>query len=213
MPLTLIASLPTGKDPVGGIRASIAKGESVKILAISGSARQLSTNTALLRAMQVIAPTGIIVDVFDGIWDLPVFSPDLEGSEEPDNVRLFKQAISESDGIVVASPEYVRSIPGGLKNAIDWLVSGDQLIGKSIAIVHASHRGDDMLKILRTVLSTVSSNFNESLFVRLPVMKETPELILEILKAPSNRKMAERFLVDFASFCQNRIVDGPAYQR
>lgn len=98
----MIASLPTHKDPVGGIRASIAKGEPVKILAISGSARQLSTNTALLRAMQVIAPTGIIVEVFDGTGDLPVFSPDLEGSEEPDNVRLFKQAISESDGIAIA---------------------------------------------------------------------------------------------------------------
>ncbi|MES5045989.1 NADPH-dependent FMN reductase [Rhizobium nepotum] len=183
----------------------------MKILAISGSARRLSTNTALLRAMQVIAPATIAIDVFDGIGDLPVFSPDLEGSDEPDNVRLFKQAISESDGIVISSPEYVRSIPGGLKNAIDWLVSGDQLIGKSIALVHASHRGDDMLKILRTVLSTVSSNFNESLFFRLPVMKDAPELILEILKTPSNREMAERFLVDFASFCQNRGVDSPDY--
>lgn len=183
----------------------------MKILAISGSARRLSTNTALLRAMQVIAPATIAIDVFDGIGDLPVFSPDLEGSDEPDNVRLFKQAISESDGIVISSPEYVRSIPGGLKNAIDWLVSGDQLIGKSIALVHASHRGDDMLKILRTVLSTVSSNFNESLFFRLPVMKDTPELILEIIKTPSNREMVERFLVDFASFCQNRGVDSPNY--
>lgn len=193
-------------------RLCIAIGESMKILAISGSARRLSTNTALLKAMQVIAPTGIVIDVFDGIGDLPVFSPDLEGSDEPDNVRLFKQVISESDGLVISSPEYVRSIPGGLKNAIDWLVSGDQVIGKSIALVHASHRGDDMLNILRTVLSTVSSNFNESLFFRLPVMRDTPEQILEILEAPSNREMAERFLVDFASFCQNRGVDRPNFQ-
>ncbi len=192
-------------------RLCIAIGESMKILAISGSARRLSTNTALLKAMQVIAPTGIVIDVFDGIGDLPVFSPDLEGSDEPDIVRIFKQAISESDGLVISSPEYVRSIPGGLKNAIDWLVSGDQVIGKPIALVHASHRGDDMLNILRTVLSTVSSNFNESLFFRLPVMKETPELILETLKTPSNREMAERFLVDFASICQNRSVDGPLH--
>lgn len=186
-------------------------GESMKILAISGSARRLSSNTALLKAMQVIAPTGIVIEVFDGIGDLPVFSPDLEGSNEPHNVRLLKQAISECDGIVISSPEYVRSIPGGLKNAIDWLVSGDQLIGKSIALVHASHRGDDMLNILRTVLSTVSSKFNESLFFRLPVTKAAPDMILETLKAPSNREMAERFLWDFASFCQNQGVDNPSF--
>lgn len=101
--------------------------------------------------MQVIAPTGIVIDVFDGIGNLPVFSPDLEGSDEPLVVRIFKQAISESDGLVISSPEYVRSIPGGLKNAIDWLVSGNELIGKAIALVHASHRGDEMLNMLRTV--------------------------------------------------------------
>lgn len=183
----------------------------MKILAISGSARRLSSNTALLKAMQQIAPAGIVIEVFDGMGDLPVFSPDLEGADEPHGVGLLKRAISECDGIVISSPEYVRSIPGGLKNAIDWLVSGDQLIGKSIALVHASHRGDDMLKTLRMVLSTVSSNFNEGLFFRLPLMKASPEMILETLTVPSNREIAERFLRDFASFCQNRRDDNPSF--
>ncbi|MCG5479306.1 NADPH-dependent FMN reductase [Sinorhizobium alkalisoli] len=181
----------------------------MKILAVSGSARRLSTNTALLRAMQAIAPGDIAITVFDDIADLPVFSPDLEGPNLPDSVRLFMQKISDSDGLVISSPEYVRNIPGGLKNAIDWLVSGDQIIGKPIALVHASHRGDDMLTVLRTVLSTLSSNFNEDLFLRLPVMKETPESILEILKIPANRHMAESFLRDFASFCRNQGSQKP----
>lgn len=180
----------------------------MKILAVSGSARQASTNTALLRALRAIAPDHIAIDVFDGIGDLPIFSPDRKGPHLPDSVGTFMRLVSQSDGLLVASPEYVRSIPGGLKNAIDWLVSGDQIVGKPIALVHASHRGDDMLAALRTVLSTISSNFNRDLFFRLPIMKETPESIAEILKAPANRPLAEQFLRDFAFFCRNHRDSG-----
>lgn len=134
----------------------------------------------------------VFIDVFDGIGNLPVFRP----TSKVLTSRLsygFKQAISESDGLVNSNPEYVRSIPGGLKNAVDWLVSGDQVIGKAIALVHRSHRGDDMLNMLRTVLSTVSSNVNESLFFRLPVMKDTPGKILEILEALPTEKWSKDF--------------------
>ena len=181
----------------------------MKILAVSGSARLLSTNTALLRALQAVAPADMTVDVYDRIGDLPVFSPDLEGPGLPDSVRQFMQAISESDGLVISSPEYVRSIPGGLKNAIDWLVSGDQVVGKPIALAHASHRGDDMLAVLRTVLSTISSNFTETIFLRVPVTKETPEAILLLLGTGENRVAAEGFLRDFALFCQQGGNDSP----
>ncbi len=173
----------------------------MNILAVSGSARRLSTNTALLRALQAVAPDGIMVQVYEGIGDLPVFSPDREGADLPEGVRHFQQAIADCDGLILSSPEYVRGIPGGLKNAIDWLVSGDQVIGKPIALVHASHRGDDMLAALRTVLSTISSNFTESLFFRLPVMKETPEAILQRLVGDPDA--AQRFLRDFARFCRD----------
>lgn len=175
----------------------------MKILAVSGSARRLSTNTALLRALQAIAPADTTVDVYDGIGNLPVFSPDLEDPGPPESVRQFQQAISECDGLILSSPEYVRSIPGGLKNAIDWLVSGEQVIGKPIALAHASHRGDDMLLVLRTVLSTITSNFTESIFFRLPVMKATPEEILQRLASGEERAVAEKFLRDFAGFCRH----------
>ncbi|WDZ81299.1 NAD(P)H-dependent oxidoreductase (plasmid) [Ensifer adhaerens] len=176
----------------------------MKVLAISGSTRQLSTNTALLRAFQALAPADIELDVFDRIGEFPVFSPDLEGLHTPDSVIRFIEKISVSDGLIISSPEYVRSIPGGLKNAIDWLVSGEAVIGKPIALVHASHRGEDMLAALRTVLSTVSSNFSESIFFRLPVMKQTPDSIRESLMTSANRPAAEKFLKDFAAFCRSQ---------
>lgn len=130
----------------------------MKILAISGSAREASTNTALLRAMKDIAPSSIKFSVFDQINTLPIFSPDDEG-ETPAVVEEFIKSVSASDGIIISSPEYIRCIPGGLKNAIDWMVSRTEIIDKPIVLVHASSRGDDMLVSLRRVLSTVSSNF------------------------------------------------------
>lgn len=181
----------------------------MRILAISGSTRQQSTNTALLMAIKAASPNDIAITVFDGIGSLPVFSPDLEGPNLPESVQDFMRLIAQNDGLLISSPEYIRGIPGGLKNAIDWLVSGDQIIGKPIALVHASHRGDDMLVALRKVLSTISSNFNEELFFRLPVMKETPEAIQEILKVAENRQRVEAFLRDFMSFWQNQLGSQP----
>lgn len=174
----------------------------MNLLAISGSARRLSTNTALLRALAAVAPDGIAVTVFDRIGDLPVFSPDLEGERAPPSVQAFTKMIAASDGLVVSSPEYVRSLPGGLKNAIDWLVSGDAIVGKPIALAHASHRGDDMLAALRTVLSTVSGNFNAELFLRFPLMKASPEAIAAFVAEPPNRRIAETYLRDVAAFCR-----------
>ncbi|KAG1262149.1 hypothetical protein G6F65_014734 [Rhizopus arrhizus] len=173
----------------------------MNILAISGSVRLLSTNTALLRALEAIAPPGIALSIYSALGGLPIFSPDPEGLAMPDSVAHFKRRIEDSDGILISSPEYVRDIPGGLKNAIDWLVSGDLGVEKPIALVHASHRGDDMLTSLRLVLSTISSRFNEELFLRFPFMKEEPEAIASAVRQPVNRGQAEAFLREFSRYC------------
>jgi chromate reductase, NAD(P)H dehydrogenase (quinone) len=148
----------------------------MRFLAISGSTRATSTNTALLNALKLAAAPEHEIAVHDGLQSLPIFSPDLE-TDPPDEVLRFARAVADADGLIIASPEYVRSIPGGLKNAIDWLVSREELIGKPIALAHASHRGDDMLGELRRVLSTVSDRFCEEVFLRVHLMKMTPEEI------------------------------------
>lgn len=173
----------------------------MKLLAISGSARVASTNTALLTALQHIAPPDLEIEVFHQIAEFPVFSPDLEGDLTPESVRAFVQKVQAAEGLLISSPEYVRSIPGGLKNAIDWLISGEQIVQKPIALVHASHRGDDMLEDMRRVLATVSSNFNSGLFLRLPLMKETTESIREIVNGPDVHPEATKFLLEFREFC------------
>lgn len=178
----------------------------MKVLAISGSARASSTNTAMLRAAGSVAPSDIEVVVFDGVERLPVFSPDLEGDRLPDEVRRFIGLIAESDGIIISSPEYVRSLPGGLKNAIDWLVSGEEIVGKPVALMHASHRGDDMLKSLRTVLGTVTGRFAEDIFLRFPLMNMTPEEISRRFDAPEIQAEVRAFLRSFQKFCERETT-------
>lgn len=171
----------------------------MKILAISGSAREASTNTALLRAMKNLAPAGVELSIFHRLNEMPVFSPDSEGESTPKEVLKFMEAVAASDGIIISSPEYVRSIPGGLKNAIDWMVSRFEIIGKPIALVHASHRGDDMLAALRLVLYTVSDNFMEHIFMRIPLLGKCPEEIEKLLRMPENESKISSFLIDFVA--------------
>lgn len=172
----------------------------MKLLALSGSARAASTNTAMLRAMQGLTPTGIHIHVFAEIANLPVFSPDLEGPYLPPKVQAFIKAIAQADGLIIASPEYVHSLPGGLKNAIDWLVSGDEIIHKPITLAHASHRGDDMLATLRIVLETISSRFNPDLFLRFPLLKMPPEDIQSYLSSAVNAAKITAYLTQVRAF-------------
>lgn len=173
----------------------------MKILAISGSGRGASTNTALLNAVSEIARPQHEVTVFSGVANLPVFSPDAESRPLPQSVQDFTGMIRECDGLIISSPEYVRAIPGGLKNAIDWLVSREEIIAKPIALMHASHRGDDMLAQLRLVLSTVSGRFTREPFLRIGLMKLSPEETSRIMLQPSNRTEVTNFLRHFSDYC------------
>lgn len=182
----------------------------MKLLAISGSGRQASTNTAMLRALSSIAQPDHEVTVFDRIGDLPIFSPDLEANTLPRTVQNFADLVGRSDGLIIASPEYVRAIPGGLKNAIDWLVSREEIIHKPIALMHASHRGDDMLAQLRIVLSTLSSRFDEAQFLRCGLMKMSPEEIAAHFETSQPRAEVVEFIRRFAAHCDQRKPEADA---
>jgi chromate reductase len=90
----------------------------IKILAISGALRAASSNTALVRAAQELAPEGVVVERYD-ISNLPFFNEDLEAAP-PAEVVAFREAVASADGVFLATPEYNYSTSGVLKNAIDW---------------------------------------------------------------------------------------------
>jgi len=111
----------------------------VNILAISGSLRQHSINSGLLRSAESILPEGATLS-FASLQAIPLFDADLETQGIPDGVALFKQQITEADGVLIATPEYNFSYPGVLKNAIDWASRGPvrPFTDKPVAIIGAS---------------------------------------------------------------------------
>ncbi len=169
----------------------------MKLLAISGSARVASTNTALLQMLSEVSPADVEIGIIHELHSLPVFSPDLEGAQTPPEVRDFIAAIDQADGVIISSPEYVRAIPGGLKNAIDWLVSGEVIIDKPVALIHASHRGDDMLASLRLVLGTVTSAFQEQVFQRFPLISRSPQEVRTFLQSEENQDRLRAYITEF----------------
>jgi chromate reductase len=114
----------------------------VKILAISGSLRAQSYNSALARAACELAPEGVEVDVYEGLGTLPHYSQDLDiEGVEPEAVRDLRARIESADALLVVTPEYNGSVPGVLKNALDWLSArhrGSALAGKTVAIAGAT---------------------------------------------------------------------------
>jgi chromate reductase len=108
------------------------------ILAMSGSLRASSNNTRLLRATGALAPEGMVFTIFDGLADLPHFSPDLDGADPPLSVHNLRKLLQAVDGVLICTPEYAFGVPGALKNALDWTVSSGEFYGKPVAIISAS---------------------------------------------------------------------------
>ena len=143
---------------------------SVRLLAISGSLRAVSTNTALLKAAALLAPVNIAVELYDGLGTLPHFNPDLDVDPLPPTVAELRTKIGQADGVLISSPEYARGIPGSLKNALDWLVSSSEFPDKPVALFHASARGVASQAALRLVLDTMSARVIDAACITVPLL-------------------------------------------
>jgi chromate reductase, NAD(P)H dehydrogenase (quinone) len=160
----------------------------MRILAISGSLQAKSKNLALLTAAARLAPPGVELVLFDGLRDLPHFNPDTEADGVPESVRRWRQALADSDAVLIASPEYGFSLPGVLKNAIDWVIGSGQLEGKVVAITAAvpgPDRGRRGLQALRDTLSAVRAEIvgGEPIPTGLAFDRQVAELLRSLVEA------------------------------
>jgi NAD(P)H-dependent FMN reductase len=163
----------------------------MKALALSGSLRAASINSAFCRAAALLAPPSLQVTVFSGLGSLPLFNPDLEPLP-PHAVESFRSAVALSDALIIASPEYAHGISAVMKNALDWLVSFEGTVHKPIALINASPRAHHAYASVREVLQTMSTTIVADASVTLPLlgscttteaMLSTPEVSLAIRAA------------------------------
>ena len=134
-----------------------------RILALSGSLRALSSNTSILRLAALVAPPGMSVRLHPGLDALPFFSPDLDRELDdpalPVAVRSLRSQLGAADALLISSPEYAHGISGMMKNALDWLVGGTEMVGKPVGVIntspHATHARSAMLETLRTMSANI----------------------------------------------------------
>ncbi|HEX4495872.1 MAG TPA: NADPH-dependent FMN reductase [Thermoanaerobaculia bacterium] len=141
----------------------------VRILAISGSLRAASSNTALLHAAAALAPAGVEIEVYGGLGRLPHFNPDLE-ADEPAAVSDLRARVRWADGLLISSPEYAHGVPGAMKNALDWLVGGDEFIYKPVALLNASPRATHAQASLAETITTMSGRLIAEASIAVPLL-------------------------------------------
>ncbi|MCG6859586.1 MAG: NAD(P)H-dependent oxidoreductase [Salaquimonas sp.] len=172
----------------------------MRFLAISGSLRLNSTNTALLDAFIRHADEGIAIELCGNVGLLPLFNPDLE-ADTPQAVVDFATKVDQCDGLLIASPEYAHGIPGALKNALDWLVSRFEIPDKPVMLVHASARGSFVREQLCEVLKTMSCRICLDSF-ECHLISKSPAEIGEILDQPPERDAIRNAVAAFAHFVE-----------
>ncbi|KAA9340181.1 NADPH-dependent FMN reductase [Adhaeribacter soli] len=129
----------------------------MKILAISGSLREASTNTAILKSLQKLAPGTTDFTIYCPDPAIPHFSPDLDKPDAFTSVETLRNLVKNANGVIICTPEYAYGVPGTLKNALDWLVSSGELNEKPVAALSASPMYTGGEKALTSLLHTLTA--------------------------------------------------------
>jgi NAD(P)H-dependent FMN reductase len=155
----------------------------MKVLALSGSLRTGSTNTALLAAAAELAPDSMEIRLFEGLALLPHFNPDLEHEINP-AVEVWRSALRNCSGLIISTPEYAHGIPGALKNALDWVVGSGETVDLPIALFNASIRSRYAIESLKEILRTMAGRIVPEACIALPLLGKNPS-VNEIVTDPS----------------------------
>ena len=181
----------------------------MRILAVSGSLRASSSNTALLQAAVLLAPGGIDLSFYARLGDLPHFNPDLDDDRVSPAVKDWRAQLQASDGVVFSTPEYAHGIPGVLKNALDWVVGSGELAEKPVTLFNASPRGTYAQAALTETLIVMSEKVIVASALTLQLLG--PTLTASQIAADPDMSAALRAGIDsFALAISNYILGNPA---
>jgi NAD(P)H-dependent FMN reductase len=182
----------------------------MNVLALSGSLRAASINTALLRAAARLAPAPMDILVFRGLGELPLFSPDLE-DRPPPQVLALRDAVAAADALLVASPEYAHGVSGTIKNTLDWLVSFEPFVHKPVAVLNASPRAHHADDALRETLATMSAVIVEAASVGIPLLGAKLDEDAMVASAPVSRAIINALITLHDTVMRERAVHAPAF--
>ncbi len=139
-----------------------------KILTFCGSTRAASVNLHIIKHIAELTAGKLRIEVYNQLGELPQFNPDLDTEDKlPASIKKLREKILEADGILICTPEYVFTLPGSLKNAIEWTVSTTVFSGKPTALITASGMGQKAHEALLLVMHTIQtvSNANTQLLI------------------------------------------------
>jgi NAD(P)H-dependent FMN reductase len=152
-----------------------------RLLLVSGSLRESSTNTALLRTAPLVAPPDVEAVLYDGMAELPHFNPDNDGPALPRSVAELRAAIRAADAMVFSTPEYAGALPGSFKNLLDWTIGDGEpgsIYQKPVAFINvsgASTGAADAYASLRTVLAYAQAEVIAEACTPIPVTRHDVE--------------------------------------
>ncbi len=146
----------------------------MQVLLITGSTRTGSTNTAAVRTLAAIAPAEVAPVTYGGLAALPAFDPDAPDDRPHPAVADLRRQLSAADAVVFCTPEYAGTLPGSLKNLLDWTVGTGELHAKPVAWVNVAGpgRGEGAIATLALVLRYVAASVIEPACLRVPIPRD-----------------------------------------
>jgi NAD(P)H-dependent FMN reductase/RimJ/RimL family protein N-acetyltransferase len=197
-----------GLPAEAGDVAAPAAGDAARVLLVSGSTRAASSSTAALRTIQALAPPELDMIMYDGLGGLPAFNPDDEQTTDA-AVAGLRRRLAAADAVVFCTPEYAGTLPGSMKNLLDWTVGGGELYGKPVAWLNVAGpgRGDGAQATLASVLGYVGATVVEPGCARIPLGSDAigPD---GVITSPAARAALAAAAREIAGFVRDHGTDG-----
>ena len=179
----------------------------IKLTGISGSLRENSSNTNILKQMALMMPDEIELFIYNGIGELPHFSPELDIEMPPAPVEKFRKQLTDSDGIIICTPEYAFGVPGSLKNALDWTVSSGEFVNKPLALITASLSGEKAHASLLDTLTALSASIAEERILLIPFIRSKLDE-QGFIRIPELLQRLQAILQSFMTTCSENRSSG-----
>jgi chromate reductase, NAD(P)H dehydrogenase (quinone) len=168
-----------------------------KIFAICGSIRSQSANLSIIQYVADVLSNEVEMEIYKDLAVLPHFNPDLDKDRAPEIVEILRDKIRNADGVLICTPEYVFSLPGVVKNAIEWCVSTTIFSEKPVALITASASGAKAHESLELVMKTIYADLTEETQLLIQGAKgkiDNEGRITDAATAESLKKLATAFL-------------------